>query len=138
MIFPITTTAGGTCMAVPDVCKVPAPPAPPVPTPFPNIANCNQATTGTCSQKVTIQNKPLLTKKSEIPMSSGDEAGVAGGVVSGKNKGEAKFVKFSSKVKIEGQFVVFQTCTTAQNGKNANAQGGLQADPSQQKVTVAG
>ncbi len=138
MIFPITTTAGGMCMAMPDVCKVPAPPAGPIPTPFPNIANCNQASTGTCSQKVTIENKPLLTKKSEIPMSSGDEAGSAGGVISGKIKGEAKFVKFSSKVKIEGQFVVFQTCTTAQNGKNANVQGGMQADSSQQKVTVAG
>ena len=31
-------------MAFPDVCKVPAPPAPPVPTPFPNFAMLNQAT----------------------------------------------------------------------------------------------
>ena len=139
MIFSITTTQGGMCMAPgTDVCKVPAPPAPPIPTPLPNIANCNQASSGTCSQKVTIAQKPLLTKKSEIPMSSGDEAGSAGGVVSGKIKGECTFVKFSAKVKIEGQFVIFQTCNTGQNGKNANAQGGMQMDPSQPKVKVSG
>lgn len=30
-------------MAMPDVCKVPAAPSPPIPTPFPNIAMLNQA-----------------------------------------------------------------------------------------------
>lgn len=137
-MFFITTKAGGMCQAMPDVCKTPAPPAGPIPIPYPNIANCNQATAGTCAQNVSIEGSPLLHKGSEIPMSSGDEAGSAGGVVSGKIKGETTFKKFSSKVKVEGQAVVYQTCMTAQNGKNANAQGGLQPDPSQQKVTVSG
>jgi hypothetical protein len=137
MPFPWTTKAAGMCQAFPDTCKTPAPPAPPVPLPYPNVAQCPQADPGTCSQKTTVEGQAALHKGSEIPMSSGDEAGSAGGVVSGKIKGEAKFVKFSAKVTVEGQAVVFQTCTTAQNGKNANAQG-LQPDPSQTKVFVGG
>jgi len=131
-----TTKAGGMCMAAPDVCKTPSP-AGPVPIPYPNIANCNQATATTCGQKVKVQGMAPFHKGTEIPMSSGDEAGSAGGVMSGKIKGETTFVKFSSKVKIEGQYAVYQTCTTAQNGKNANAQGGAQLDPSQTKVKVS-
>ncbi|MEZ4446426.1 MAG: DUF4150 domain-containing protein [Polyangiaceae bacterium] len=131
-----TTKAGGMCMATPDTCKTPSP-AGPVPVPYPNISQCNQATASTCSQKVKVQGMAPLDKDSEIPTSSGDEAGSAGGVVSGKIKGETTFVKFSAKVKVEGKNAVYQTCTTAQNGKNANAQGGLQPDPSQTKVMVA-
>lgn len=137
-MFSVTTKAGGMCMAMPDVCKTPAPPAPPVPMPYPNIANCNQALPPTCSLTVKVECMPALTKASEIPMSSGDEAGSAGGVMSGKIKGETTFKTFSLKVKFEGQSVVYQTCTTAQNGKNANAQGGIQMDPSQVKVRVMG
>lgn len=136
-MFFITTKAGGMCTVATDVCNTPSPSGP-VPMTYPNIANCNQATASTCSEKVTIEGMTILHKGSEIPMSSGDEAGSQGGVISGKIKGETTFKKFSAKVKVEGQALVFQTCTTAQNGKSANAQGGLQADPSQSKVTVAG
>ncbi len=136
MIFAITTKQGGQCVAnVPDVCKTPTP-AGPAPMPYPNMGDSAQANAGTCSKKVKVVNKPALHKGSEIPMSSGDEAGSAGGVVSGKIKGEIVFRRFSSKVKVEGNPVVFQTCTTAHNGKNANAPMGIQAAPSQQKVKV--
>ncbi len=131
-----TTKQGGMCQATPDTCKTPSP-AGPVPVPYPNISQCNQTTASTAAQKVKVVGMAPLHKGSEIPMSSGDEAGSAGGVVSGKIKGETTFVKFSAKVKVEGNNAVYQTCTTAQNGKNANAQGGLQADPSQSKVKVA-
>jgi len=135
-MFGISTKAGGMTQAMPDVCKVPAPPAPPIPTPFPNIAQCQQANPGTCTKKVKIGNKAVMTMKSEIPMSSGDEAGVAGGVISGKIKGEAVPKKGSAKVKMEGSPVIFQTCMFGQNGKNANAPAGVQTVPSQTKVTV--
>ena len=36
-MFAVTKQAGQ-CLAMPDVCKTPAPPAPPIPTPYPNIA----------------------------------------------------------------------------------------------------
>ena len=137
-MFFITTKEKGMCQGMPDTCKVPAPPAPPIPTPFPNIANCNQATASTVTQKAFINGKAILTKASEIPMSSGDEAGSAGGVVSGKIKGEAVPKKFSSSTYAEGNAVVYQTCTFGQNGKNANVPAGIQADPSQNISTVAG
>lgn len=137
-MFPMSTTEAGICQAMPDTCNTPAPPGPDVPTPYPNVAMCSDATPNTCAQKVTVGGKAALTKKSEIPMSTGDEAGVTGGVVSAKIKGEASYRSFSAKVKVEGNAVVFLTCNVAQNGKNPNAPMGLQAVPSQAKVTVSG
>jgi hypothetical protein len=40
------------------------------------------------------------------------------------------------KVSVEGQPVVFQTCTTMHNGMSANAPIGVLMAPSQAKVTV--
>ena len=135
-MFGVGTKAGGQCMGMPDVCKTPAPPAPPIPIPYPNIAMLNQANPGTCSKKVKIMNQPVVTKATQITMSSGDEAGSIGGVVSGMIKGPAKFIKFSMKVKVEGQNVVYQTCTVGQNGSSANVPAGTHTTPSQTKVTV--
>jgi hypothetical protein len=125
-------------MAVPDVCQVPAPPAPPIPTPFPNTAQCKQVDPSTASSKVKIINMAVLHAQSKITMSSGDEAGSAGGVVSGMIKGEMKYTQSSQKVKVEGKPVVYLGCMTAHNGSNANAPGGSQLAPSQTKVTVTG
>lgn len=122
-------------MGMPDVCKVPAPPAPPIPTPFPNMAQCPMAT-GTTT-KVLVQNMPALTESSKIPMSSGDEAGVAGGVVSGVNMNQVAFRVASSKVLFQGQKAVMLTATTAHNGANANMPAGVHAVPSQAAVLVA-
>jgi hypothetical protein len=134
-MFPASTNMGGTCMAMPDVCLVPAPPLPPIPTPFPNTGMLNQATK--TSVKVKIINKEVVTTKSEIPKTSGDEAGTNGGVTSGMNMGPASFTKGSTKVKIEGQPCVHQTSMSAHNGKSANAPSGTQMAPSQTKVIVA-
>lgn len=129
-MFAVTKQAGQ-CMGMPDVCKTPAPPAPPVPIPYPNIAMPmmgNPATT-----KVLICGMPALTKASKISISSGDEAGVAGGVVSGKNMGEAEFVMSSLKVKLEGNFSVRLGDTTKHNGGNAI---GAVLAPSQSVVMI--
>src|SRR4051812_34336692 len=85
-----------------DVCQTPAPPAPPIAMPYPNIAQCAQADPGTCTQKVKVASQPAFTKNTQIPMSSGDEAGSVGGVVSGMIKGPCLYKRFSSKVKFEG------------------------------------
>ena len=137
MIFGITTNKGGQCMAFPDVCKTPSPGGP-IPIPYMNVVMMNQAKASSCSSKVLIENKKTCTKKTEVPMSSGDEAGSAGGgVVSSKIKGEATFnKKFSSKVKAEGQNVIFHTCISSQNGKSANMPAGTHVSPSQGKVKV--
>lgn len=128
------TTAGGMAFAFPDTCLVPAPPAPPIPTPFPNTGMLNQATN--VSMKVKMVNKETVTLKSKIPKTMGDEAGVNGGVASGMNMGEASFKMGSTKVKIEGQPCVRLTSTTAHNGVSANAPSGTVIAPSQTKVMI--
>ncbi len=135
-MFPVSTTMNGNCLAVPDTCKTPAPPAPPIPTPYPNMGMLMQATPPTCSKKVKVMAMPVVLLGTKIPMTSGDEAGVAGGVVSGTIKGPVMFTKGSAKVSVEGQPVVYQTCTTGQNGSSPNAPCGVQVSPSQAKVMV--
>jgi len=130
-----STKGGGMCQATPDVCKVPAPPAPPIPTPFPNMGQLMQATD--TSKKVKFFSAEVVTVKSKIPMSQGDEAGVAGGVVSGKNMDAISFKKGSAKVLVEGQGVIYQTATSGHNGSNANSPAGMQQSPSQTKVLVS-
>lgn len=137
-MFPASTKGGGECVAFPDVCKVPAPPAPPVPTPFPNAAQCANASGASVTKRVKILNKPVLHQGSEIPMSSGDEPGVLKGVVSNTNMDRARFKTFSSKVFVEGSKVVRHLATTGQNGSSANMPAGTQVSPSQTKVIVGG
>jgi len=135
-MFPASTKGAGQCMIFPDVCKTPAPPAPPVPIPYPNIAQLAQCDGGTCSSKVKFDGKEAATKDTEITMSSGDEPGSIGGVISNTFKGPAKCKKGSSRVKIEGKEAAYHTCMWGQNGSNANCPAGVQVAPSQTKVTV--
>lgn len=134
-MFPISTKAGGMSNAMPDVCKTPSP-AGPIPIPYPNMASFMQANPSTCSKKVKILNQPIFCKGSKIMMTSGDEPGVAGGVVSGKIKGTAEATSFSMKVKVEGKEVVYHTCMMLHNDKNTPP--GPHAVPSQTNVTVNG
>tara|TARA_R110001599_G_scaffold185680_1_gene379946 strand:+ start:38983 stop:39399 length:417 start_codon:yes stop_codon:yes gene_type:complete len=134
-IFPASTKGGGQCLGVPDVCLTPAPPAPPVPIPYPNIGMVNQAKK--TSSKVKFAGKEVVTKKSEISRSSGDEAGVNKGVVSGMNMDKVTFKKGSAKVKIEGQPCIHLTSMTGHNGSNANMPAGAQIAPSQTKVIIS-
>ncbi|WP_218243279.1 DUF4150 domain-containing protein [Comamonas fluminis] len=124
------TIAGGQCMAMPDVCKVPTPVGT-VPTPFPNIAMPPQATNTTT--KVLVAGSPAVTKASQIPMTNGDQAGSAGGVISGKIMGKAEFTQGSSKVNLQGKPAVRLSAPTKQN--EGNAFGAVMA-PSQSKVMI--
>lgn len=136
-MLPAATKGGGMCTAtVPDVCKVPAPPAPPIPTPFPNMAQCAQASKTTT--KIKIQNKAVIHKDSEIPRSNGDEPGVLKGLISSTQMDKVTFRMGVSKVKMEGHDAVNHTKPTAHNGMNANAPVGLHSAPSQTKVLITG
>ena len=134
-IFPASTKGGGQCFAMPDVCLTPAPPAPPVPIPYPNTGMVNQAKK--TSTKVKFAGKEVVTKKSEMSRSMGDEAGVNKGVMSGMNMSKVSYKKGSSKVKIQGQDCVHVTSMTGHNGSNANMPAGVQVAPSQTKVIIA-
>ncbi|WP_296223979.1 DUF4150 domain-containing protein [Ralstonia sp. UBA689] len=129
-MFAVTKQAGQ-CMGVPDVCLTPAPPGPPVPTPYPNIAMPmmgNPATT-----KVLVCGMPALTKASTISISNGDEAGANGGTASGTVMGTVEFTMSSQKVKFEGNFAVRLSDSTKHNGGNAV---GAVLVPSQSVVMV--
>lgn len=132
--LPASSRAAGQCLGMPDVCKVPTP-AGPVPTPFPNMGMCPTAT-GTVPT-VLIENMDSIVLGSQIPMSSGDEAGVAGGVVSGTVAGPIRFMLGSTKVLAKGKPMVMITATTAHNGSNPNMPAGMVVAPSQAKVLVS-
>ncbi|NTX05822.1 PAAR-like domain-containing protein [Myxococcus sp. CA040A] len=104
---PVTTDSNGVSAAsVPNVCKMPGPPAPFMPTPLPNIARSGESPKG-FTKNVTINGKPVAVKGASF-RSMGDIAskGTGGGVVSGQTHGEARFISPGSmNVKFEGKNV---------------------------------
>jgi len=127
---------GGVTMGTPNVCKVPNPPAPPVPTPFPSIGQCADADGSTVSAKVKIKNKEVLHLKSKITRTAGDEPGTLKGVVSGTVSDQATYKKGSAKVSVEGNPIVRHLDPVGTNGTNANMPGAMQQSPSQTLVIV--
>ena len=122
--FPITTTAGGICFAFPDVCLTPAPPAPPVPIPYPNIGQLSDAVQASDvgGPAVTVGgNGVVLVDTTTIPTTTGDEAGNApGGVISGVFGQKVEFLQGSTTVTIHGKAVVRMLDPTKQNNRNAD------------------
>jgi hypothetical protein len=94
--------SGGMSTVFPDVCKTPTP-AGPVPIPYPNIGKAADTSSGPTT--VTVDGSMPMTKEAKYSMTSGDEAGSAGGVVSGSTKGEAEFMMYSFDVKFGGKNV---------------------------------
>ncbi|WDE02883.1 DUF4150 domain-containing protein [Thalassomonas viridans] len=94
--------SGGTSLVFPDVCKTPTPSGP-VPIPYPNTGKASDTSSGT--RKVKVDGQMAMVKGAKYSTSSGDEAGSAGGVVSGVTKGECEFMLYSFDVKFEGKNV---------------------------------
>ncbi len=92
--FP-TKQKGGASLAFPDVCKVPAPPAPFVPVPFPNvqIASSNLKAASVKIQKLKV----------EFEKTQGNEAGTAKGVTASITKMAANFSAHAATVKATGK-----------------------------------
>lgn len=109
----------GISTSLPDACKTPAPPGPPVPIPYPNIARSTDTAKG--STKVKCDGKPIMLKNSEFSRSNGDEAGTLKGLASNVNMGKAKFALYSFDVKVEGKNVprLGDPMTTNGNGSNS-------------------
>lgn len=96
-MFPASTKKkkGGISIAFPDVCKTPAPPAPFVPIPYPNIAAAS-SNLKIASTRVKVFNKKFESAK-------GDEAGTAKGITESLNKIAGLFSKHSATVKATGK-----------------------------------
>ncbi|MEM0962676.1 MAG: DUF4150 domain-containing protein [Bacteroidota bacterium] len=97
---------GIACATIPNICKMPGPPAPFVPTPLPNIAKSNDSPKG-YSKKVKIEGQTVAIRGATFK-SMGDIAskGTGGGLISANTHGPAKFIMPGSfTVKIEGKGV---------------------------------
>jgi hypothetical protein len=93
--------SGGLSVVFPDVCKTPAPPAPPIPIPYPNIGQSSDTSNGPSSVKCDGQ-MPMV-KGAKYSKSSGDEPGTIGGILSSTNRSECEFMMYSFDVKFEGK-----------------------------------
>lgn|GEM_PF-396040 len=110
--------SSGMSISFPDVCKTPTP-AGPVPIPYPNIAKSSDVTSG--SSTVKMDGGMIMNKSSNMMMSTGDEAGAAGGVISSKIKGKAEFVNYSFDVKVDGKNVCRLTDPAQSNMGSGNS-----------------
>ena len=116
MLSVVHAGSNGISIAFTDVCKTPAPPAPPIPIPYPNISKSSDTAKG--SKKVKMDGNPICLKDSNFMMSTGDEAGSLMGVASNKIKGKSEFVNFSFDVKVEGKNVARALDLMLHNDKN--------------------
>lgn len=100
--------------AAPDFCKTPGAGV----VPYVNVAFSRDLKKG--SRTVRTNGVPAALKNSEFKPSYGDEPGVGGGVISGVNRGWAKFTNYSRDVFFEGRNVARLTDPMMMNGNNPN------------------
>jgi uncharacterized Zn-binding protein involved in type VI secretion len=116
---PVTKGSNGLSIAtVPNVCKMPGPPAPFVPTPLPNIGKSGDSLSGS-TKKAKVEGKPVAIKGASYK-SQGDMAskGTGGGLISATTHGKTKFVAPGSmNVKFEGKAVQLLGDATTNNGQ---------------------
>lgn len=104
---PVTKGSSGIAKAtLPNVCKMPGPPAPFVPSPLPNIGKSGSSPKG-YTKKVKVEGKAVAITGASFG-SSGDAAskGTGGGLVSANTHGPTKFLGPGSlDTKFEGKNV---------------------------------
>jgi carboxyl-terminal processing protease len=110
-MMPAQNRAAGMNLGFPDVCNTIVGPAT-VPIPYPNIAMNAQATGFAVLVKVNMVN--ALHMSSQIPMTSGDEAGTAHPTI----KGAARYTMGSPIVFIEKMPAIHLLCTATGNQGN--------------------
>ncbi len=117
-------TAGSGDMApstLPNVCKMPGPPAPFVPTPLPNIGKSSD-NLADCTMKVLFEGKKVAIKGSYyLSKLSGDMASksTGGGIFSATTEGKTGFAAPGSmNVKAEGKNIQLLSDAMFNNGSN--------------------
>lgn len=134
---PLTKGSNGIATAtLPNICKMPGPPAPFVPAPLPNIGKSGDSPKG-YSKKVKIEGNTVAIKGASFK-SMGDMAskGTGGGLISANTHGPCKFISPGSMdVKFEGKNVHLLTDMVTNNGgpsgsppNAATLQGAIQED----------
>lgn len=120
---------GGMNLAFPDVCLTPTPA--PVPIPYPNISNGPMGVPA--AYTVLFGGTPAHNLSTTIPLSNGDNAGVAMGVASGLVMGPTRHVTAAFTVLAGGIPATRLTSMSIQNSTNAP---GMAMVPAQVKVLL--
>lgn len=120
----------GMDMGFPDVCLTPSPVGP-VPIPYPNITMAPMAIPNVMT--VLIMAAPAHNMGTSIPMSNGDNPGVAMGVASGMVMGPSRHLTGAFTVLIGGMPGTRMTSMSLQNSTNCP---GVRLVPSQTVVLV--
>lgn len=116
--------------AFPDVCLTPSP-AGPVPIPYPNIAMGPTAVPNVPT--ILWGGTPAHNMATTIPMSNGDNAGLATGVASGMVMGPCRHLTAAFTVILQGMPATRLTSVSLQNSTNIP---GCRVVPSQVKVLL--
>ncbi len=124
------TQMGGLDTGFPDVCLTPSP-AGPVPTPYPNLATRPMGVNA--AYKVLFNAAPAHNLGTTIPMTNGDNAGVAMGVASGTVMGPARNITGAFTVLVGGKPASRLSSMSLQNSTNCP---GMSVAPSQTKVLL--
>ena len=109
------TSAGGMCLAFPDVCLTPMPAPTPIPYPNMGLDPINVAFV----PNVLLTCAPAHNMATMPPITMGDNAGVAMGVASGTVMAPARTVTAAFTVIVGGMPLARLTSMTIQNNTNA-------------------
>jgi len=120
----------GMDVGFPDVCLTPTPPGP-VPIPYPNIAAGPMGVPAVYN--VLFMGTPAHNMATVVPLTNGDNAGVATGVASGTVMGPSRHLTGAFTCLVGGMPVTRLTSVALQNGTNCP---GVRVVPSQVKVLV--
>jgi hypothetical protein len=128
----LNTQMMGMDMGFPDVCLTPAPPAPvPVPIPYPNIAMGPMAIPNVPT--VLTNFMPTHNMGTVVPMTNGDNPGLALGVASGTVMGPRRHLTAAFTVLIHGMPATRVTSVSLSNSTNCP---GARLVPSQVGVVL--
>lgn len=86
----------------PDICQTPTPTGP-FPVPYPIIVSFSFSVRKGTKRVKADGRKMIAVKGSELRRCFGDEPGIGGGIISGTNMKEAKWILYSFDVKMEGK-----------------------------------
>lgn len=125
-MLPASNRASGQSLNFPDVCKTPAPPAPFIPVPYPDIGMNMQA--APFSPFVQVGFVPATNMGSLKTMTAGDEAGAMGGLMSATLKGPGRTTVGNPLVLVTG--LPAESLANPTSGNMMNAPIGVQMVPS--------
>ncbi|WP_437561935.1 DUF4150 domain-containing protein [Sorangium sp. So ce542] len=119
----------GVDLGLPDVCLTPTPA--PVPVPYPNVAAGPMGVPAVYN--VLFMAAPAHNLATTIPLTNGDNAGIAMGVASGTVMGPSRHLTGAFSVLIRGMPASRLTSMSLQNSTNCP---GMRVVPSQVKVLM--